>query len=202
MKDGFIKAAAASPVIRVADTDYNADRVIECIAKAESEGVKVIVFPELTLTGASCYDLVTHNVLLKGAEKALVKVVKATEGKDVLAFVGLPFSPAGGALYSCAAAVWNGKLLGLVPRTEVSGTHYAPASELKVKVGPFDTTMSNNLLFASQVVPGLSVAVELGADANAIIAPADRHALAGASIIASMASFPATVYSTIDATEE
>ena len=202
MKDGFIKVAAAAPVIRVADTDYNADRVIECIAKAESEGVKVIVFPELTLTGASCYDLVTHNVLLKGAEKALVKVVKASEGKDILAFVGIPFAPAGGALYSCAAAISNGKLLGLVPRTEVSGTHYAPASELKVKVGPYDACMSNNMLFASAVVPGLSVAVELGADANAIIAPADRHALAGASIIASMASFPATVYSTIDATED
>ena len=202
MKDGFIKVAAASPVIRVADTDYNADRVIECIAKAEEQGIKVIVFPELTLTGASCYDLVTHGVLLKGAEKALVKVIEATAGKDILAFVGLPYAPAGGALYSCAAAISNGKLLGMVPRTEVSGTHYAPAAELKVKVGPYTTCLSTNTLFASDVLPGLTVAVELGADANAIFAPADRHALAGASVIASMASFPATVSSTIEATED
>ena len=202
MKDGFIKAAAASPVIRVADTDYNADRVIECIAKANAEGVKVIVFPELTLTGASCYDLVTHGVLLKGAEKALVKVVKATEGMDVLAFVGLPYSPAGGALYSVAAAISNGKLLALVPRSEVSGTHFAKGADRKVKVGGIETTMCADTLFQSSVVPELSVAVELGGDADAVLAPADRHALAGATVIASMASFPATVSSTNDATDD
>lgn len=202
MKDGFIKVAAASPVIKVADTDYNADRIIECIAKAEAQGVKLIVFPELTLTGASCYDLVTHSVILKGAEKALVKVIEATTGKDILAFVGLPYSPAGGALYSCAAAISNGRLLGLVPRTEVCGTHYAKPAQLKVKVGGFETEMNTDMLFESAVVPGLSVAVELGKDSDAVLSPADRHALAGASIIASMASFPATVTSTDEATDE
>ena len=58
MKDGFIKVAAASPMIKVADTDHNADKVIECIKDAYAKGVKLIVFPELTLTGASCYDLI------------------------------------------------------------------------------------------------------------------------------------------------
>ena len=69
MKDGFIKVAAASPVIKVADCDYNAERIIECIREAEEKGVKVLVFPELTLTGASCWDLFRHRVILDGAER-------------------------------------------------------------------------------------------------------------------------------------
>ena len=75
MKNGFIKVAAAAPVIRVCDCDYNADRVIECIEKADALGVKVLAFPALTLTGVECRDLFRHRVLLDGAEKALAKVV-------------------------------------------------------------------------------------------------------------------------------
>ena len=71
MKDGFVKVAAAAPVIRVADAEYNADRVIECMRKAEAQGVKVLVFPELTLTGCTCFDLFRHKVLLDGAEESV-----------------------------------------------------------------------------------------------------------------------------------
>ena len=84
MKNGFIKVAAAAPVIKVCDCDYNADKVIECIEKAEKLGVKVLAFPALTLTGVECRDLFHHRVLLDGAEKALAKVVAATKGKDML----------------------------------------------------------------------------------------------------------------------
>ena len=115
MKDGFIKVAAASPVIKVADAEYNADRVIECIRDAGKKGVKLLVFPELTLTGCTCYDLIGHKVLLEGAKKALLRVVKATDGTDMLVFVGLPFA-AGSRLYSCAAVISAGELLALVPR--------------------------------------------------------------------------------------
>ena len=205
MKDGFIKVAAASPMIKVADADYNADRVIECIESAYAKGVKLIVFPELTLTGCSCYDLVGHSVILRGAEKALLKVVDATAGKDMLAIVGLPYSPRGGSLYSCAAVIFNGDILGVVPRSEVGGTLFAPASEQLNEVvigGKYFPCFSANALFVNAMQPGLAVAVELGADAQAINAPADRHALAGATVIASLASFPATVTSTIEATAE
>ena len=71
MKDGFVKAAAASPVIKVADAEYNAQQVIKCMAAAREKGVKLLVFPELTLTGCFCYDLVGHRVLLEGAAAAL-----------------------------------------------------------------------------------------------------------------------------------
>ena len=86
MKDGFVKVAAASPVIRVADPDYNADRVIETIQTAKEKGVKVLVFPELTLTGVTCYDLIGMRNLLNASEDALCKVVEATEELDMLVF--------------------------------------------------------------------------------------------------------------------
>ena len=105
MKDGFVKVAAASPVIKVADCCYNAERVIDCIREADRQGVKVLVFPELTLTGASCWDLFRHRVILDGAEKALVRVVEASAGTDVLAFVGLPLA-VGPQVCSVAAAIW------------------------------------------------------------------------------------------------
>lgn len=202
MKDGFVKVAAASPVIRVADADYNADRVIDCIKAAADKGAKIIVFPELTLTGASCYDLFGHSVILRGAEKALVKVIEATKGMDILAFVGLPYAPRGGCLYSVAAAISGGELLGMVPRTEVNGTKFASVDLDADISGMFDSFLSTEALFTSAVLPGLAVAVELGNDTKAIDAPANRHALAGATVIASMASFPATVTSTADATED
>ena len=90
MKNGFVKVAAASPVIRVADADWNAERVIEVIRDADAKGVRILTFPELTLTGCSCYDLFTHRVLLDGAKTALLRVAEATEGMDMLVFVGLP----------------------------------------------------------------------------------------------------------------
>ena len=202
MKDGFVKVAAASPVIRVADADYNAGRVIDCIKSAADKGVKIIVFPELTLTGCSCYDLIGHSVILRGAENALVKVIEATRGLDILAVVGLPYAPRGGCLYSVAAVICNGELLGMVPRTEVDGTLFSSVDVNADVSGLFDCFLSSEALFTSSVLPGLSVAVELGNDAKSIESPAARHALAGATVIASMASFPATVYSTHDATED
>ena len=202
MKDGFVKVAAASPVIRVADADYNAVKVIDCIRTAADKGVKIIVFPELTLTGCSCYDLIGHGVILRGAENALVKVIEATKGLDILAIVGLPYAPRGGCLYSCAAVICDGELLGMVPRTEVEGTLFSSVDVEADISGLYDCFLSTEALFTSSVLPGLAVAVELGTDSKAIEAPASRHALAGATVIASMASFPATVYSTQDATED
>lgn len=201
MKHGFIKAAAASPMIRVADPDYNADKTIESVRAAHARGVKVLVFPELTLTGCTCYDLFTHRTLLDGAQNGLVKVLKATEGLDMLIFVGLPFLD-GTRLYSCAAALYSGKLIGMVPRTEVSGTHFAAPDGIFHQVtvgGEYETCLTADALFVSECVPDLAVAVELGADMYAVTPPAVRHALAGATVIAQMASFPMTVTSRAEA---
>ena len=145
MKDGFVKVAAVSPVIKVADAHHNAARVIECMRAANEKGVKVLVFPELTLTGCSCYDLIGHRVLLDGAAAALEEVVKASEGLDMLVFVGLPYAY-GSRLLSCAAAVYSGAVLALVPRENVAGSRFAAYTGAldTVRVGALETELVPN----------------------------------------------------------
>ena len=198
MKNGFVKVAAAAPMIRVCDCDYNADRVIETMQKAVSLGVKVLAFPELTLTGASCYDMIGHRVLIDGAKKALEKVRKASEGMDLLAFVGLPYA-LGSRLLSVAAAVYDGEILGLVPRTQVDGTLFQQAEGYPLALDDEAVPVSAKQVFEHLALPGLKVAVELGADLDAVVPPSVDAALAGATLIVQMASFPATVSSTQDA---
>lgn len=205
MKDGFFKVAAASPMIKVADTDYNADRIIECIAEAAGKGVKLISFPELVISGCSCYDLFNHGVLLRGAEAALEKIVDATAQLDIMSVVGLPFAPRGGALYSVAAIVYGGEILAMIPRTEVKGTSFtAPEKEIRTvsfgSEGQFDVDFGTEIILSADFPRSLAIAVELGADADAVMAPAARHAVSGASLIVSLASFPSTVSSTDEAT--
>ena len=197
MKDGLIKVAAASPVIKVADPAYNAERVIETISKANEQGVKVLVFPELTLTGVSCYDLIGYRNLVKAAEAALCTVVEATEGIDMLAFVGLPYA-LGGQLYSCAAAIHNGDVIALVPRTDVDNSPFSYPDEDVTEVtlgGRYVTALTNDVIFPSNVCEDLAVAVELGSDMDSLLDIAGNHAANGATLIAQMASFPETVTS-------
>ena len=200
MKHGFIKAAAASPVIKVADADYNAEKIIDCITAAHEQGVKLLVFPELSITGCSCYDLIGHRVILDGAKEALLKIVRASRGIDMLVLVGLPLA-AGSRLYSCAAVLCDGELLGLVPRAHVDGSHFAVPDEeaIEISIGGESVPLFTDMLFEHRLLPGLSVAVEIGADMDAVTPPALCHALSGATIIAQMASFPETVSSTDEA---
>ena len=118
MKDGFIRVAAATPDIKVADCDYNADRIIELIKQAAEEDASIVVFPELCITGYTCGDLFLQKVLLDGAKNALIKIAKETADCGLLAFVGLPFE-LDGKLYNCAAAVNNGEVAALIPKKNI-----------------------------------------------------------------------------------
>ena len=202
MKNGFIKVAAAAPVIRVCDCDYNADRVIECIEKADALGVKVLAFPALTLTGVECRDLFRHKVLLDGAEKALAKVVKATEGKDMLVLVGTPVS-LGHAVNSAAAAVSNGKLLAFIPQraqtAQFIGDDGQPSAVDNEQTGFDAVPYSADSIIWCQSLSALGIAVELGPDTDSVWSREARNARAGATLIVKMADFPQTVYSTRDA---
>ena len=202
MKNGFIKVAAAAPVIRVCDCDYNADRVIECIEKADALGVKVLAFPALTLTGVECRDLFRHKVLLDGAEKALAKVVKATEGKDMLVLVGTPVS-LGHAVNSAAAAVSNGKLLAFIPQraqtAQFIGDDGQPSAVDNGQTGFDAVPYSADSIIWCQSLSALGIAVELGPDTDSVWSREARNARAGATLIVKMADFPQTVYSTRDA---
>ena len=199
MKDGFIKVAAASPVIKVADAGYNAGKIIECIKAADEKGVKILVFPELSLSGR-CYDLIGHRVLLDGCSRALARVAEASAGVDMLIFVGLPVA-VGARLYSCAAAVYDGEILGLIPKENVDGTAFAaPAiDEAEVEIAGQLTSVCADMLFECSALRGLIVGAELGEDMDAVVPPSVRHAEAGATVIAQLAAFPETVTSTDDA---
>ncbi len=199
MKHGFIKAAAASPLIKVADTEYNARKIIDSINDANAKQVKLLVFPQLCITGASCYDLIGHRVLLGGAKKALIEIVKSTEGMDMLVFVGLPLA-VGSKIYDCAAAISGGELLGLVPAENVSNGHFSPAAEAQMlEIGEYSAVLGRDQLFESAALPGLFVAAEVGADLDAPCPPGTFHAIAGANLIVQLASFPGTVSSADEA---
>ena len=192
MKHGFIKVAAAAPEIRVADPMFNADAVIRAMDEHARLGVKVLVFPELTLTGATCGDLFYQNTLLAGAAAALEKVVQASEGKDMLVFVGLPVAQ-GAKVYDAAAAVCNGELLGVVPASCPGDKHFALPGALLDDIqigslGPVD--FHPQQLFQHSAVSELNVAALVGADVSAPVSPAVRHALAGATVLVEMAGFP------------
>ena len=168
MKHGFIKVAAAAPEIRVADPMFNADAVIRAMDEHARLGVKVLVFPELTLTGATCGDLFYQNTLLAGAAAALEKVVKASEGKDMLVFVGLPVAQ-GAKVYDAAAAVCNGELLGVVPASCPGDKHFALPGALLDDItvgtlGPVD--FHPQQLFQHSEVSELNVAALVGESAK------------------------------------
>ena len=132
MKDGFIKVAACTPEIRVADTAFNAEKIIEQMDKCRAAGVKIAVFPELCITGYTCQDLFYQDTLLDGAMRALANIAKHTAGSDMLVAVGCPVR-AKGKLYNCAAVLQNGEVLRFIPKTHLpnynefyEARHFAP----------------------------------------------------------------------------
>ena len=104
MRQGYIKAAAVIPDIVVADTETNAARICKGIREAEQNGAKIIVLPELCITGYTCGDLFLQDALLCAAKRALINIAKETEELDCISFVGLPFAY-NGKLYNAAAAI-------------------------------------------------------------------------------------------------
>ena len=200
MRDGFIKVAAASPVLKVADVSANAEILLSCIHDAEKEGVKILAFPELSLTGNFLYKLIGHSVILEGAKSALAKLVKGTSGIDMLIFVGVPVS-VGARVFNCAAAIYNGSILAFIPKEDVSGTVFSQAGNtaLTVFVGEFSAPLVSDALFTSTSVSGLKLAVELGNDSDLIVPPSYFHAEAGATLVVRMTGFAETVTSTAEA---
>lgn len=118
MRYGFVKVAALAPKIRVADTKYNAQEIIGLMKEAWEKGARILVFPELCITGYTCSDLFLQEILLRGAALALGEIIEASKGMDGLFFVGLPVEIKG-KLYNVAAAYSDGELLGLVPKTYI-----------------------------------------------------------------------------------
>ena len=115
-ENGFIRAAAVSPALRVADCAYNVEQIIEAMQAFAAENVQLLCLPELSLTGYTCSDLFLQAPLLRGAETGLTAILQASKGLNLVTVVGVPVRY-NGKLYNCAAVVCGGELLGLVPKT-------------------------------------------------------------------------------------
>ena len=195
MKHGFIKVAAATPEVKVADCIWNGKQTIKLIEEAEQQGVKVLVFPELGITGYTCGDLFLQDTLLDAAQKTMWNIVKATEDKDVFVLVGLPLQVRD-KLYNVAAAIQNGVLLGLIPKKyipnysefyEARHFHMGPAETADIFVDGLLVPFGQNIIFTCEEL-GMTLAAEICEDLWTRIPPSNIHALAGANVIANLSA--------------
>ena len=194
MKHSFIKVAAASPDLKVADPAYNAQKIIEIIKSQAEKGTELLVFPELSLCGYTSGDLLLQETLLTGCLSALNKIAEATEGVKMLVFVGVPVSNRG-KLFNCAAAISDGKVVGLVPKTHLPSysefyeeRYFAPAEDFAAEIWDDDFSVGADLLFIDEANPEVKIACELCEDMWAPNAPSTRHAANGAVIIVNLSA--------------
>lgn len=118
MKDGFIKIACATPDLKVADCEYNTDRIIELVKEAEIKGVKLICFSELSITGYTCGDLFLQEAMLNSAKSELCRIIEETENTDIVSVIGVPLEH-NGKLYNCAVAVNKGRAIGAAAKKNI-----------------------------------------------------------------------------------
>ena len=194
MKNGFLKVAAATPAVRVADTKANAAAHVALAQKAYSEGVRVLVFPELSLTGATCGDLFSTDTLLSGAQEALAAYLAATKTLDMVSVVGLPFA-AHAKVYNTAAVCHAGKLLGLVTKRKVNEDPFATAPDFieEVTFAGEQVSLGTEQIFTCETMPSLTLAVEVGEDLQSLYAPSLSHSAAGATVICHPSAMPEIV---------
>ena len=201
MRDGFITVACGTPKLRLADCDYNAEQTFTLMRKAEKAGAKVLVLPELGLTGYTCGDLFYQDTLLRSAEEALSTVLAATRNLEVVTAVGLPLR-VNNKLYNCAAIIQKGAVLGVVPKTHLPNygefyekRHFVPAMREAecIEFAGQETLIGTDLLFACKQLPDFVLGVEVCEDLWAPVPPSCRHALAGATVIANLSASDETV---------
>lgn len=196
MDYGFIKVAAITPDVMVANCEFNTDKIIEDIEKAVENRAKLAVFPELCITGYTCGDLFLQKSLLDEAVAQTLRVAEYTKDKDILVAVGLPFA-VGGKLYNVAAFIFDGEVIGIVPKTNIpnyaeyyEGRYFTEGKEDVTEVDfsgnyvPFGV----NLMFNCVNVDNFVVAAEICEDLWVAMPPSIRHCTAGATIIANLSA--------------
>ena len=201
MKDGFIKVAAVTPDIEVGNTAYNTEQIIQCIGLAGKEDVRLLVFPELCISGYTCNDLFLQNILLEGCLEGLEQIRSASRTHDMLIVVGLPFL-FNARLYNIAAVIYQGEVLGLVPKQHIpnysefyEARHFAPApaENEAVDIPALGThgrqiPFGAKLLFAADNLPDFVLGIDICEDLWMPIPPSCHHALASATVIANLSA--------------
>ena len=196
MRDGFIKVAAGTPKIKVADCRHNAEQIFTLMREADRQGVRVLCLPELCLTGYTCGDLFLQDTLPRGAEEGLTTVLEATKNLDMVTVLGMPVHFQN-KLYNCAVVIHKGDILGVVPKENLSnyGGNMesrwfapAPAEAVTLKLAGQQVTLSTHFLFRCETMPELVLGVELCEDAWVVTPPSSRLAAAGATLIVNPAA--------------
>lgn len=193
MKDGFIKVAAATPKIKVADPAYNTEEILKIIDETEKNGASILVFSELTISGYTCGDLFLQQPLLTECKNQLLRIVKATENKSMLVVVGCPIIIKQ-KLYNCAVVISDGSILGIVPKTHLPNysefyelRHFTSGEGLEEDLWFGEefgyVNVAVNQLFKCKEIPELVVACEICEDLWVPLPPSTYHAMAGATVI-------------------
>ena len=201
MKQGFVKVAAVTPDIRVADVEFNKEQICRKMDEAAASGAKIIVFPELCVTGYTCSDLFTQDVLLDHAREVLTEIAAHTRDMDALVFVGAPLA-VDGELYNVAAAMNHGKILGLTTKTFLP--NYGEFYEMRqFREGPekareieFDGEMvpfGPKILFAAKQMEHLIVAAEICEDVWSPVPPSIEAVREGATVIVNCSASDETI---------
>ncbi len=196
MKDGFIKVAAATPKIAVADCIFNKNSIIQMMQETSKADAKLTVFPELCITGYTCGDLFFQKTLLDGAKEALLEIVKASAKLKSVYAIGLPLLN-NNKLYNCCAVVYKGYILGIIPKSNIPGyaefsekRYFSPAPkenstiELFGKKFPF----GSKLIFKCSSMPTFKIGVEICEDLWYLNTPSCSHVKNGATIIANLSA--------------
>lgn len=191
MNFGFIKVASAVPSVKVADCKYNVEQIEQQIILAEGQGVEIIVFPELSLTGYTCQDLFRQNLLLETTESAMLMLLDFTRQLNIISIVGLPIA-VGDLLLNCAAIIQKGQILGIVAKEYLPNYNefyekrwFASVQDLRTTELRFAGNQIN-LSFTPQIFvtcDGVRFGVEICEDVWAPTPPSNHLALAGADII-------------------
>ena len=196
MKDGFLKVAAITPNIKVADVDFNVNSIISHINQAFREEVKLCVFPELCITSYTCQDLFNQRLLIEKALEGLERIVKSTEGKEIICTVGCPLLN-NGKLYNCGVVIYNGDILGVVPKTslpnynefyEIRHFSSAPKDTEQIELFGKSYPFGSKILFKAKEMKELIYAVEICEDLWSPCPISNQHALAGATLIGNLSA--------------
>ena len=198
MNQGFIKVAAGTPQVTVADCKANTRAILEVIREMETQHAKLMVLPELCITGYTCQDLFLQRRLLDSAWESLLTIAEETADVDALIFVGLPMRM-NGKLYNVAAALNHGNILGFVPKTHIPNynefyeqRHFASGADVwtDVTVGEESVPFASNLIFSCEGLPELTVGAEICEDLWVPLPPSVNLAQGGAHIICLLYTSP------------
>lgn len=196
MKNGFVKVAAVTPEIIVADCEYNGQAICNKIDEVVKQDVEMVVFPELCVTGYTCTDLFWQTYLIENAYRQVLRIAEYTEGKDILVVVGFPFENEG-ELFNAAAVMCNGKVIGIVPKKNLpnyaefyEARHFSEGYEKvrMVQFGGEEVPFGMNIIFKWAENKDFRLSVELCEDVWVPLPPSTNHALAGATVIANLSA--------------